>query len=111
MFTYFQIKLERTYQTGRDDVLISDSITTGVKRKGSSLGVLRAGTSSFSLTREAVQRRLNQRRMINKCSQTLLSFPSPSKNSYVTQSVLNSKVTIKILLYNSIFRSVQEHYQ
>lgn len=89
----FQIKLEKTYHAGRDQILVSANspLAAATRRRASLLGVLRS--SSYSLSRDAFQRRQTQRAAQNKTCQTILSFPSPRRrNSVVMRAVANAKV-------------------
>lgn len=98
-----QAKLERTYQTGQNQLFTSVTVDSELaqhshefevlRRNRSSLGVLKGVQSSaFSITRDAVQRYFAQKQTYNKSCQTLLSFPSPTRNSMVTRSVYQNRV-------------------
>uniref|UniRef100_A0A914DYZ8 Potassium channel domain-containing protein n=1 Tax=Acrobeloides nanus TaxID=290746 RepID=A0A914DYZ8_9BILA len=92
-----QSKLERTYEAGRhrfeNITIIGGSLepVRPVYRRGSSLGVFKTG-SSYSLNREVVQANLANKLKYNKSSQTLLSFPSPSRNSMVFRTINNTRM-------------------
>ncbi|VDM61819.1 unnamed protein product [Angiostrongylus costaricensis] len=92
-----QAKLERTYEAGRlqelelETALLVDR--NRLQRRGSSLGVFRSSSSAHSLTKEVIQAAIMSRRKINKTSQTMLSFPSPSSsNAHISRTVNNSRV-------------------
>ncbi|EYC05070.1 hypothetical protein Y032_0084g1762 [Ancylostoma ceylanicum] len=93
-----QAKLERTYEAGRMQQLELEA--SGMllepnrpQRRGSSLGVFRSSSSVHSLSKEAVQAALANRKRINKTSQTVLSFPSPSStNAHICKTVSSSKM-------------------
>ncbi|CAD5232248.1 unnamed protein product [Bursaphelenchus xylophilus] len=101
-----QIKFEKTYQHGKDHLYITQDSQLGLKRRRSTLGVIRGTTSSHSLSKESVQRYLGQRTHLSKSSQTVLSFPSPRRNSYVTQSVYNSKICPRTLSIDDVMKLV-----
>ncbi|KAK0413389.1 hypothetical protein QR680_006773 [Steinernema hermaphroditum] len=99
-----QAKLERTYEAGRAQLgahspaVIQEAQIEqmrerlGIKRRGSSLGVFRSGSSSHSLNRDLIQAALLNKQRMNKSVQTVLSFPSPSKNSTVCRTVNHQKM-------------------
>jgi hypothetical protein len=90
-----QAKLECTYQTGRNQRFGAESFEhqPELHRNRSSLGVLKGVKSSvYSITRERVQQYFADKQTYNKSSQTLLSFPSPTRNSMVTRSVYQNRV-------------------
>ncbi|TKR88660.1 hypothetical protein L596_012868 [Steinernema carpocapsae] len=99
-----QAKLERTYEAGRQqfdpmsachpDQLEAMKERLGIKRRGSSLGVFRSGSSSHSLNRDLIQATLLNKQKMNKSAQTVLSFPSPSKNSTVCRTVNHQKMRL-----------------
>ncbi|XGW03580.1 hypothetical protein V3C99_015061, partial [Haemonchus contortus] len=92
-----QAKLERTYDAGRMQELEMEAIGLLAaeaklpQRRPSSLGIFRSSSSGMSMSREAVQAALANRRRTNKTCQTVLSFPSPTcSNSYICRTVSNS---------------------
>ncbi|KAK5979164.1 hypothetical protein GCK32_017176 [Trichostrongylus colubriformis] len=93
-----QAKLERTYEAGRMQELELETVGLLVEakrpiRRGSSLGIFRSSSSGASMSKEAVQAALANRRRVNKTSQTVLSFPSPTcSNSHICRTVSNSKL-------------------
>uniref|UniRef100_A0A9J2Q138 Potassium channel domain-containing protein n=1 Tax=Ascaris lumbricoides TaxID=6252 RepID=A0A9J2Q138_ASCLU len=100
-----QAQLERTYEAGRNQLdslsLLSSEQGLGPleltqrpppRRRGSSLGIFKSGSSSHSLTRETIQAALLNRKKTNKSSQTVLSFPSPSKNTHICRTVSHSRM-------------------
>uniref|UniRef100_A0A7E4VDA3 Ion_trans_2 domain-containing protein n=1 Tax=Panagrellus redivivus TaxID=6233 RepID=A0A7E4VDA3_PANRE len=103
-----QAKMKRTYEAGKmqfdnlssiggsEHRLHWDSGTNGPpmkpRRRGSSLGVFRTCGSSYSLNREAIQERLARKDKHNKSTQTVLSFPSPTRNNLVSRSVNNGRM-------------------
>uniref|UniRef100_A0A183VDL2 Ion_trans_2 domain-containing protein n=1 Tax=Toxocara canis TaxID=6265 RepID=A0A183VDL2_TOXCA len=100
-----QAQLERTYEAGRNqfDNLSLLSSEQGLspldhtqkpaaRRRGSSLGIFKSGSSTHSLTRESIQATLLSRKKINKTSQTVLSFPSPSKNTHICRTISHSRM-------------------
>ncbi|KIH60466.1 hypothetical protein ANCDUO_09285 [Ancylostoma duodenale] len=98
-----QAKLERTYEAGRMQQLELEAAgmllePNRPQRRGSSLGtvaysVFRSSSSVHSLNKEAVQAAIANRKRINKTSQTVLSFPSPSStNTHICRTVSNSRM-------------------
>ncbi|CAD5224328.1 unnamed protein product [Bursaphelenchus okinawaensis] len=101
-----QIKFERTYQHGKDKLYITQNTQVGLKRRRSSLGVIRGTISSHSLSKESTQRYLSQRTAFNKSCQTILSFPSARNNAYVTHSVYNPKAYPRTLSIDDVMKLV-----
>lgn len=100
---FIKMRLERTYQTGQHQMYTSSTVDSelhqkvsefrALRRNCSSLGVLKGMHSScYSINREAVRRYFAQKQSHNKSSQTLLSFPSPTRNSVVSRSVFQNRV-------------------
>ncbi|KAL6741929.1 hypothetical protein Aduo_015136 [Ancylostoma duodenale] len=93
-----QAKLERTYEAGRMQQLELEAVgmllePNRPQRRGSSLGVFRSSSSVHSLNKEAIQAAIANRKRINKTSQTVLSFPSPSStNTHICRTVSNSRM-------------------
>ena len=111
--------MKRTYEAGRQqfDNLSSIGGSEGrlshqetiksVRRRGSSLGVFRGCGSSYSLNREAIQQALMNKTKMNKSCQTVLSFPSPSKNNlYKTIDKMRMKFLPRSLSIDDVMKLV-----
>ncbi|KAI6221021.1 hypothetical protein M3Y99_01029200 [Aphelenchoides fujianensis] len=84
-----QINLERAYRNKRAAHSSEDDFHE-LRRRRSSLGVLKAVGSSFAADTERFVQRCAQ----SKSSQTVLSFPSPTRNSAVGRSVDQSRMRV-----------------